>query len=515
MESRQPAGSDGYALELRRIVKQFPGVLANDHVNVSVFPGQIHALLGENGAGKTTLMSILYGLYQPDEGEIYVRGERVHFRSPLDAIAAGLGMVHQSFKLFPSMTVAENVIYRSEPQRGGFVDRTEAIRGVASLAERFGLRVNPRVRVGDLPVGVRQRVEILKLLYRNADILILDEPTGVLTPQERDALFEVLRNLVASGKTVVFITHKLQEVMRLADRVTILRDGRVVADLERRETTPEEITHHLTGRDLQPMTRRAAAAPGAVMLSCEDVTVHEGGLTVVDGASLNVREGEIVGIAGVAGNGQSELIEAITGLRKVTRGRISVGGVDVTTSSVAERREAGLAYIPEDRNDRGTAPAAEVSENMAFGSHRRPPFVRRGRLQWRAIMAHARSVIGKYGVRAASPRANVGTLSGGNVQKLVVARELEYERPVLIAEQPTRGLDVGATEFVHNRLIEARNQGRAILLVSAELSEILTLSDRILVAFEGRIVADMPSAEASERKLGLLMAGGTPAGVAS
>jgi simple sugar transport system ATP-binding protein len=498
-------------LELRGITKRFPGVLANDHIDLDVRKGEIHALMGENGAGKSTLMSILYGLLHPDEGEIWVRGARQHFSSPNDAIAAGLGMVFQSFKLFPSLTVAENVVYGREPTHGRRLARRAAERHVAELSQRYGLAVDPAARVEDLPVGVLQRVEIVKALYREASVLILDEPTAVLTPQESEALFEVLRALARDGRTIIFITHKLKEVMAMSDRVTVLRDGRAVARFVTAETSPAEITRAMTGRDVTLRVTPPTRPPGEPVLRCRGLRIEgEHGRAAVDDATFEVRAGEIVGIAGVAGNGQAELIEAITGLRSAAAGTIQIAGRDVTRHSVADRRAGGLSYIPEDRHAVGTAGAADTATNLALGHHRRPPLLRRGLLQPQAVKEHARTLIDRFQIKVSGPETLVGTLSGGNLQKVVVAREMSHEAPLLIAEQPTRGVDVGAIEFIHAEVTACRDRGGAVLLVSAELSEILSLSGRILVMFEGRIVAELESGEAEEATLGLLMAGATP-----
>jgi ABC-type uncharacterized transport system ATPase subunit len=498
-------------LEAVGIVKRYGALLANDHVDLAVERGEIHAVMGENGAGKSTLMSILYGLQQPDEGRVILRGGEVRFRSALDAITQGMGMVHQAFKLFNSLSVWENIVYGAEPRRGPFIDQRAARQNVAALAERHGLVVDPDASVSKLSVGVRQRVEILKALYREAKILILDEPTAVLTPQERDGLFAVMRHLADEGRTLLFVTHKLHEVMAITDRVSVLRDGRVVERMNTSETTPRDIVQAMTGRSINLRIDRARAEYGAPLLEAVDLTVAApGGKPLVDRISLKVCAGEIVGIAGVAGNGQSELVEALTGLRKPDAGRVLVNGVDVTTAEVAARRSAGIAYIPEDRANVGSSLPASATDNLAMGFHRQPPIARSALMDARAAASRARSLIAKFGVKIANESAAAGSLSGGNLQKLVVARELSHEAPVLIAEQPTHSVDVGATEFIHRQLVGERGKGRAILLVSAELSEILALSDRVLVMYEGRILAELPQEEANEQTLGLLMAGRTP-----
>lgn len=495
-------------LELRRITKRFPGVVANDAVDLTVRSGEIHAIVGENGAGKTTLMSMLYGLFPPDEGEILVRGESVHFHSARDAIDAGLGMVHQAFKLFPTLTVAENVVFRDEPTRRGMIDREASKAQVAELARKYGLAVDPSAVVESLPVGVLQRVEILKALYRDARILILDEPTAVLTPQERDMLFDVIRRLRDAGRTILFITHKLGEVMAVSDRVTVLRNGRSVAELVTAETSPAEITRHMVGRDVDLDRRARTREASGVVLSVDDLTVlgeHE--LVVVDGVSFQVRAGEIVGVAGVAGNGQTEMIEAITGLRKVEHGRVSLAGADISDFDVASRRRQGLAYIPEDRHLVGATHHASVWENLVMGHHREPDLSSRGWFRFDSVRRKAADLVERFSIKAASVSASTATLSGGNLQKLVVARELAHEAPLLIAEQPTRGVDIGAIEFIHRQLLDYRDAGGAVLLVSAELSEILALSTRILVMYEGRVAAELDPALVDEQEIGRFMTG--------
>ena len=494
-------------LELRGITKRFPGVVANDAVDLTVRSGEIHAVVGENGAGKTTLMSMLYGLFPPDEGEILVRGESVQFSSALDAIEAGLGMVHQAFKLFPTLSVADNVIFRNEPTRRAMVDRSESVRRVQALADEHGLAVDPAANVEDLPVGVLQRVEILKALYRDARILILDEPTAVLTPQERDKLFEVITQLKEAGKTILFITHKLGEVMAISDRITVLRDGRSVADLVTARTNPEEITLHMTGREVDLDRRAPAHLPGDVVLSVTEITVTgEHDRPVVEDVTLEVRSGEIVGIAGVAGNGQTELVEVLAGLRVHSAGQIVLGGADITDGDVRVRRAAGLAYVPEDRHRVGTSHLATVSANLLLGHHREPEIQRSGWFDLGAVRDHARRLIERFDIRGGSPSTPVSTLSGGNLQKVVVAREMAHEAPLLIAEQPTRGVDIGAIEFIHGQIISFRDAGGAVLLISAELSEILALSTRILVMFEGRIVAELDPST-TEHEIGIYMTG--------
>ncbi len=500
----------GPAFELAGIVKRFGAVVANDRVDLAVERGEIRALLGENGAGKTTLMRVLYGLEAPDAGEIRIDGRRRTLGSPSDAIRAGLGMVHQHFMLFPSLTAAENVVYGREPRRGGWrrglLDRLEASRRVAELGERYGLPVDPETRLGDLPVGLRQRVEILKALYRRAQTLILDEPTAVLTPAERDALFRVLRQLATEGRTIVFITHRLGEVMALADRATVMRDGRVTATVDVAGTSPEALCRHMVGRDVVLRPARTPKPPGAPMLAVEHLTVRDAaGRRAVGGVTFEVRAGEILGVAGVAGNGQRELAAALAGLLPIESGHVEIRGRDVTRANVAERRRAGLAYVPEDTGGVGLALGASIADNLIMTSRRE--LTRRGVLARARARELAARLVERFAVKAPALDATAATLSGGNRQKLVAARELSREPALLIAEQPTQGVDVGVAEAVHRDLLAARAAGRAVLLISAELGELTALADRILVMFEGRIAGEVAGEEADEETLGLLAAG--------
>lgn len=507
---------DGVELELRGITTRFPGVLANDRVDLTVRSGEIHAIVGENGAGKSTLMSVVYGLVQPDEGEIRLRGEPVRFATPTDAIRSGLGMVHQSFQLFPTLTVAQNVVFGAEPRRLGVIDRDRARREVADLAAEYGLSVDPDAIVEDLAVGIKQRIEILKALYRDARVLILDEPTAVLAPQERDGLFTVMRRLRERGHTILFITHKLDEVLAVSDRITVLRDGRAVADLVTAETDRETITRHMIGRELVAGSRAHANTPGTVRLEVRDLRVEDAdGRAEVDGVELTLRAGEILGIAGIAGNGQGPLVGAITGGVVPTSGSIRIDGRELTGLTVAQRRAEGLAYIPEDRHRVGTAASASTAQNLLMGSQRSARMQRRGWLRTGPVHDHAVDLVRRYGIRVAGPDVPVGTLSGGNLQKVVVARELEQDPVVLIAEQPTRGVDVGSIEFIHGRLLEARDRGMAILLVSSELWELRSLSTRILVLYEGRLAGPFDPDETDELTLGLHMTGRADAQVRS
>ncbi|MGE5588138.1 MAG: ABC transporter ATP-binding protein [Clostridia bacterium] len=495
---------------MRGITVTFPGVVANDDVSIDVYPGEILALLGENGAGKTTLMNVLYGLYRPDRGEIRVRGKPVSIRDPNDAIRLGLGMVHQHFMLIPPFTVAENIVLGTEPvAAGGVLDIGRAVQNVKDLSAKYGLAVDPGARVESISVGMQQRVEILKALYRGTEVLILDEPTAVLTPQEVDELAGIMRNLASQGKSIVFITHKLKEVMAISDRVTVLRRGRVVGTLPTCETTPEDLARMMVGRDVVLSVEKGPARVGDVVLRVEGVHVKSArGLPALKGVSFDVRAGEIVGIAGIEGNGQSELVEALTGLRKVSSGRISVGGADVTNRPPREVITRGVGHIPEDRQRRGLILDFSIAENLILERYYRPPFARGVNLDYRAVRSYARKVISEFDIRTPGESVRAGALSGGNQQKVVVARELSLEPRLLIASQPTRGLDVGAIEFVHRRLVSQRDEGKAILLVSLELDEIMSLSDRILVLYEGQIVGSMKAEEATEQEIGFLMAGG-------
>jgi general nucleoside transport system ATP-binding protein len=506
-------------LELQGITKRFGSLVANDHIDLSIAPGRIHALLGENGAGKTTLMNILYGLTQPDEGAILAGGEPAVFHSPKDAIRAGIGMVHQHFMLVPVFTVAENVTLGAEQTRpGGLLDRRRMRRKVRELSERYGLRVDPDANTEDLPVGVQQRVEILKALVREAEVLILDEPTAVLTPGETEDLFRIMRELRASGRAIVFISHKLKEVQAIADTITILRRGQVVG--ERPPATGEdELAALMVGRSVQLRVTKTVTKPGRVVLDVRDLTVagshahHRAasGQAVVNGLSFQVRAGEILGLAGVQGNGQTELCEALMGLRPVAAGSIYLDDHDITAASPRDRLRAGIGYIPEDRQEDGLVSSFSVSENVILDTYDRAPFASGLALKLGTIRETAETRVSEFDVRTTSISAPVGTLSGGNQQKVILAREMGRDVRLLLASQPTRGLDVGSIEFVHRRIIEERDKGAAIVLVSSELDEIYALADRIAVIYEGMIIG-FRSPKVSAGELGLLMAGarGTP-----
>jgi ABC-type uncharacterized transport system ATPase subunit len=497
------------ALELRGITKAFSGVLANDHIDFSLEEGEVHALLGENGAGKTTLMNVLYGLYTPDEGRIRIRGRETRIQSPSEAISEGIGMVHQHFMLVPVMTVAENVILGAEPVRAGvFLDRSTAIRRIRHLSEQYGLGVDPQAYVRDLPVGVQQRVEILKVLYREANILVLDEPTAVLTPQESEDLFEIMRSLTQQGKSVVFITHKLREVFAIADRITVLRDGKVVGTTTPGETSERELAAMMVGRELILRLQKLAVIRGEPILRVSELQVSdESGGAAVNGISFEVHAGEILGVAGVQGNGQTELVEALTGLRRVTAGEVSILGVPTTKATPRRILELGVAHVPEDRQRDGLVLSYPLVDNLVLNTYYLPPFARGFLIDEAALVAAAAERIEQFDVMAAGVFAPASTLSGGNQQKLIIAREFSRPIHLLIASQPTRGLDVGATEYTHQRILEKREQGCAILLVSPELDEVMALSDRIAVMYEGKIMDILPAGEASREELGLLMTG--------
>ena len=498
------------ALEMRSITKRYPGVLANDRIDLDVRPGEIHALLGENGAGKTTLMNVLYGLAKPDEGQILLDGAEVRIAGPADAIAQGINMVHQHFMLVPVFSVADNILLGEEVMRDPvFIDRAEAHRRIVELGRRFGFEIDPNARVGSLSVGWQQRVEILKALYRNARILVLDEPTAVLTPQETEEIFAVLRRLADAGHSIIFISHKLYEVLEIADRITVIRRGRVVGQRVPAETNEDELAELMVGREVQLTVDRGESHPADARLTVQGLRVRDDrGSEVVRGVDLEIRAGEILGIAGVAGNGQDELVEAIVGLRPVAGGRVTLDGIDVTGRSPRAINEAGVGYVPADRHRFGVVLSFPISDNLCLTSYHRPPFSRGIFRDEAAIESAAEERIREFDVRTPSAAAAANTLSGGNQQKLIVAREFSGETRLLVLDQPTRGLDVGSIEFIHRQAIAKRDAGSAIMLVSAELDEVLELSDRIAVMYRGRIVAVRDGRTADKNEVGLLMATG-------
>jgi general nucleoside transport system ATP-binding protein len=495
-------------LEMRGITKRFPGVVANDHVDFDLRRGEVHALLGENGAGKSTLMNILYGLYRADEGEIFVKGKRVVFHSAKDAIGAGIGMVHQHFMLIPVMTVAENIVLANEPTKAhALLDFDAARERVRQLSETFNFAIDPDARVEEISVGQQQRVEILKALYRRADILILDEPTAVLTPQEAKELFEILGTLVREGMSVIFISHKLNEVLEIADRITVLRRGKRIDTVPREGATEEGLARMMVGREVLLRVEKPPAQTGDTLLEVRDLQVSDDrNLPAVRDVSFSVRAGEIVALAGVEGNGQSELIEAITGLRRADSGDVVVGGRVISHATARKMLDAGVGHIPEDRQRRGLVLEFSIAENIALHDYNAPPASRFGWLFPRRLVERARRLIGEFDVRGGGPNTRASALSGGNQQKVVAAREVARDPKVLVAAQPTRGLDVGAIEYLHRRLVQERDKGRAILLLSLELEEVLSLSDRILVMYEGRIVGEHTGA-VTEEQIGLEMLG--------
>jgi simple sugar transport system ATP-binding protein len=498
------------ALEMRGITKRYPGVVANDRIDLEIRPGEIHALLGENGAGKTTLMNVLYGLARPDEGQILLDGQEVHLTGPSDAIARGISMVHQHFMLVPVLTVAENIVLGEETMSGPvFLDRKEAHKRIVALGRQFGFEVDPEAKVGSLSVGWQQRVEILKALYRDARILVLDEPTAVLTPQETEEIFAVLRSLAAGGHSIVFISHKLYEVLEIADRITVIRRGKVVGQRIPSETDEADLAELMVGREVSLTVDRGTSHPTDPVLRVDGLTVNDDrGSEVVHGVNLEIRGGEILGIAGVAGNGQDELIEALVGLRKPAGGSVSLDGKDVTGWSSRSIYGAGLAYVPADRHRFGLVLPFTIADNLVLTSYYRAPYARGILRNDAAIHETAETRIREFDVRTPTADAKASTLSGGNQQKVVVAREFGRDLRLLVLDQPTRGLDVGSIEFIHKQAIAKRDSGTALLLVSAELDEILELSDRIAVMYRGRIVAVVDGRTADKNEVGLLMATG-------
>jgi general nucleoside transport system ATP-binding protein len=499
-------------LQLRGITKRFPGVLANDDVDLTVRSGEILGLLGENGAGKTTLMNVLYGLYTADEGEILIDGEVQHFTGPGDAIAAGIGMVHQHFMLVPVFTVAENVVLGNEPlQRAGILDLRRARREVREISERYSLAVDPDALVENLPVGVQQRVEIIKVLFREAEVLVFDEPTAVLTPQEVEEFFGIVRGLRDAGKAIIFITHKLKEILEVSDRTMVLRRGKVVGEAPTGEVDEPALAEMMVGRPVDLVVRKAAAQPGDVVLEVEDLVVlDDRDHPAVREASFTVRLGEIVGIAGVQGNGQTELVDALSGMRQPISGSIRFDGVDISGYGPRRTHRLGVAHVPENRQRHGLVLGFTVAENMVLNSYYREPHSRGIVMDWGRVAEHARRLVEQYDVRTPGIRVSTAHLSGGNQQKVIVAREFSDEVRLILAAQPTRGLDVGSIEYIHERIIEQRDAGAGVLFVSTELDEVMAVADRVLVMFGGRVVAEVDPKTTSTADVGLYMAGATP-----
>jgi len=496
-------------LELRGITKKFPGVLANDHIDLTLEKGEIHALLGENGAGKTTLMNILYGLYKPDEGEIRINDQPALIENPNDAISRGIGMVHQHFMLVPVMTVTENVMLGNESTRNRyFLDHDTVAQRIRNISEQFGLDVDPDAYIKDLPVGIQQRVEIIKVLYRQADILILDEPTAVLTPQEVEGLFKTLRTLVARGKSIIFITHKLKEVIQVADRITVLRAGRVVGTSRTQKVNEQKLAEMMVGREVNLIVLKKTATPKEIALQVNDLVVNdERGHTTVNGVSFDVRSGEVLGIAGVQGNGQTELVYALTGLVPLQSGTITLLGHLLHHPTPRQVIENGVAHIPEDRQKHGLVLSFPIYDNLVLSTYYLAPYARGVNMQEKVIEDSGARIVKQFDVRTPSVFVPVSNLSGGNQQKVIVAREFSRPIKLLIASQPTRGLDVGSIEYIHSQIITKRDEGTAVMVDSSELDEIMALSDRIAVMFRGHIVGILPAADATKEKLGLLMMG--------
>ncbi|MFA2788865.1 ABC transporter ATP-binding protein [Bacillus paranthracis] len=499
-----------YVIEMNNITKVFPGIVANDDITLQVKQGEIHALLGENGAGKSTLMNVLFGLYQPEQGEIKIKGKPVKITNPNIANDLGIGMVHQHFMLVHNFTVTENIILGNEPKKNGKIAVEEAAKEIKQLSEQYGLAVDPHAKIEDISVGMQQRVEILKTLYRGAEILIFDEPTAVLTPQEIHELIQIMKKLVQEGKSIILITHKLKEIMEVCDRCTIIRKGKGIGTVDVAETDEHKLAELMVGRQVNFKTEKIEAKPMEEVLSIANLIVHDTRkLPAVKGLDLTVRAGEIVGIAGIDGNGQSELIEAITGLRKVESGFIAIKGKEITNWPVRRITEEGIGHIPEDRHKHGLVLDFSVRDNIVLQTYYKNPFSKKGILNFSKITEKAKALIEQFDVRTPSEQTLARALSGGNQQKAIIAREVDRNPDLLIAAQPTRGLDVGAIEFIHKKLIEQRDNGKAVLLLSLELDEILNVSDRVAVIYEGKIVAIVDAKETNEQQLGLLMAGGT------
>ncbi|MEW4208249.1 ABC transporter ATP-binding protein [Priestia megaterium] len=499
-----------YVIEMLDIRKEFPGIVANDNITLQVKKGEIHALLGENGAGKSTLMNVLFGLYQPEKGQIRVNGQEVNITDPNVANDLGIGMVHQHFMLVQNFTVTENIILGNEPTRTGKINIKKAAQDIQDLSNQYGLSVDPYAKIQDISVGMQQRVEILKTLYRGADILIFDEPTAALTPQEITELIQIMKKLIQEGKSIILITHKLKEIMSVCDRCTIIRKGVGVGTVNVQETNPDELAALMVGREVHFKTEKKTATPKEAVLTIKELVVEDSrGVEAVSSLDLSVRAGEIVGIAGVDGNGQTELIEAITGLRKIKSGSITLKNQELSTLSTRKITESGIGHIPQDRHKHGLVLDYTIGENIGLQTYYQKPMSKSGILNYKEVYKKAKELIAEYDVRTPSEFTQARSLSGGNQQKAIIAREVDRSPELLIAAQPTRGLDVGAIEFIHKKLIEERDKGRAVLLVSLELDEVINLSDRIAVIYEGKIVDIVDPKETNEQELGLLMAGGT------
>lgn len=508
MKNSPTSRSDTPVLEVKGLTKRFPGVLANDHIDLKLYKGQVLGLLGENGAGKSTLMNMIYGLYTPDEGEILINGQPIEIHNPKDAITHGIGMVHQHFKLVEPLTVTENVMLGNESVNGPFLRKDEARRRIEEISQRYSLAVNPNTIIRDLPVGIQQRVEIIKALYRNADVLILDEPTAVLTPQEARGLFDVMRTLIERGVSIIFISHKLKEVLEICDAITVLRRGKVAGDADPKTSTPQSLASLMVGRDvILEVEKERGQAKELIMQMKDLVVLDEREVSVVKGVTLDVYAGEILGIAGVQGNGQTELVEGITGLRTIQSGHVNLLGEDTTHATPRHITELGTGHVPEDRQKMGMVGPFLVMQNMVLNTYYVAPYANGININEQAIADNATTLVEQYDVRPPNIYNTISSLSGGNQQKVIVAREFSRDVKLLIASQPTRGLDVGSIEFIHKQIIRMRDAGAAILLISSELDEILSLSDRIAVMFDGRIIDILPIEDADRETIGLRMAG--------
>lgn len=501
---------ENYIIEMLNITKEFPGIVANDDITLRLKKGEIHALLGENGAGKSTLMSVLFGLYQPEKGEIKMNGKAVKINNPNDANALGIGMVHQHFKLVEIFTVLENIILGVEPNKMGFLQKQEARGKVVALSEKYGLRVDPDSLIEDITVGMQQRVEILKMLYRDNEILIFDEPTAVLTPQEIKELLQIMKGFAAEGKSILFITHKLNEIMEVADRCTVLRKGKYIGTVDVQETSKEELSKMMVGRDISFSVEKEVKTPGDVVLSVRDVTVasktHKN--NSVKGVTFDVRAGEIVCLAGIDGNGQTEFVHALAGLEKLVSGSITLCGKDITKASIRERSVSGMSHIPEDRHKHGLVLDYSLEENLVLQRYWQPQFQSKGFIKFDEMRKYAEKLIQKFDIRSGQgPITSARSMSGGNQQKAIIAREIDKDHELLVAVQPTRGLDVGAIEYIHKQLVERRDAGKGVLLVSLELDEVMNVSDRILVMYEGEIVGELDPKATTVQELGLYMSG--------